>query len=71
MTQIAELTNKDFQTLMVNILKTVEKKRNKRAQMVENLRNQICKKTMNILQIKKKISELNKLGRVEQQTEFS
>lgn len=57
---------------MVNILKRVEKKRDKRAQMVENLRNQICKKIMNILQIKKKISELNELeGQVEQQTECS
>lgn len=71
MTQIAELANKDFQTLMVNMLKTVEKKRDKRAQMV-NLKNQICKKITDILQIKKKISELNKLeGRVEQQTKCS
>lgn len=44
MTQTVELANKDLQTPMVNVLKTIEKERNKAAQRVENLRIQIYKR---------------------------
>lgn len=61
MTQVVEVTNKDFQTPMVNMLKTIEKKRDQTGQTVERELKSIKENQISILSIKNKVSEINKL----------
>ena len=60
MTQV-EVTNKDFQTPMVNMFKTIEKKRDQTGQTVERELKSVKENQISILSIKKKASEINKL----------